>query len=61
MPTGRLAFYFLSSIFISAVLVERQPVMALMLYLVVSGLGAADRAQPDHGVAPTSCCLAIMA
>lgn len=39
LPTGRLAFYFLSSIFISAVLVERQPVMALMLYLVVSGLG----------------------
>lgn len=39
LPTGRLAFYFLSSIFVSAILVERQPVMAFMLYIVVSGLG----------------------
>ena len=39
LPSGRLSLYFLSSIFVSAILVERQPGMALMLYVVVSGLG----------------------
>ena len=39
LPTGRLAFYFISSIFVSALLVERQPLMAFCLYVAVSGLG----------------------
>ena len=39
VPSGKMALYFLSSIFVSGLLVERQPGMALLLFAVVTGLG----------------------
>jgi len=39
LPSGRISLYFLSSIFVAALLVEDQPVMALISFGVVSGLG----------------------
>lgn len=39
LPQLRLTLYFLSSIFVAGLLVENQPGMAMMLYVVVSGLG----------------------
>ena len=39
LPSGRLSLYFLSSIFIAGLLVEDEPVTALMTFAVVSGLG----------------------
>ena len=37
--TGRLAFYFLSAIFVMPMLIEKQPAMAALHYVVVTGLG----------------------
>ena len=39
LPSGRLSLYFLSSIFIAGLLVEDEPVTALLTFAVVSGLG----------------------
>ncbi|MBQ9942156.1 MAG: hypothetical protein IJP03_04010 [Christensenellaceae bacterium] len=39
LPTGRLAMYFLSSIFVAGLLVEHQPALAALLWVIVSGLG----------------------
>ena len=39
LPVGRDILYFISSLFVAALLVERQPGMAILLFIVVSGLG----------------------
>ncbi len=38
VPTGRLGLYFLSSLFVAPLLVEREPALALILYLSASVL-----------------------
>lgn len=38
LPTGRISFYFLSSIFVAALLVEDQPGAAMLMFVAVGGL-----------------------
>ena len=40
VPVGRIPLYFISSLFVSGLLVEGKPGLAALLYLITSGLGA---------------------